>query len=224
MTVEQAINLSDLYQLMAIAWKYPTKELAEGILAGTFGEDAADCLVGLGVDPEEADAMAERLAETAKGEAETAEALLKKMRVEYTGLFLVPTKEKVFLYESRFRYPKDANPKDYMMFVSPCAMHAEEAYKEAGVRVRASLQEPADHLVTELEFMAYVYRKLAASLHEEGKDADLWQWRANNFREFHLDKWYEEFLAQVLEVTECETYRMLAILGGMKFDVSGGSR
>lgn len=224
MTVEQAINLSDFYQLMAIAWQYPTKELVEGILAGTFGEDVADCLVGLGVDPEEADALSNRLQEAARAEAESAEALLKAMRVEYTGLFLVPMKEKVFLYESRFCYPKDANPKDYMVFVSPCALHAEQAYKEAGVRVRASLQEPADHIVTELEFMAHVYRKAAESLHSEAKDADLWLWRAKTFREFHLDKWYEDFLAQVLEVTESETYRMLAILGGIKFDVSGSDR
>jgi len=224
MTVEQAINLSDFYQLMAIAWQYPTKELVDGILSGTFGEDVADCLVGLGVDPEEADAVSDRLKDAAAMEAVSAEALLKQLRVEYTGLFLVPLKEKVFLYESRFCYPKDANPKDYMMFVSPCAMHAEQAYKEAGVRVRASLQEPADHLVTELEFMAHVYRKLAESLNTDAKDADLWLWRAKNFREFHLDKWYEDFLAQVLEVTESETYRMLAILGGMKFDVPGSER
>lgn len=224
MTVEQAINLSDFYQLMAIAWQYPTKELAKGILSGTFGADASDCLVALGADPEEADAVSVRLAEAAGSEADSAEALLKRMRVEYTGLFLVPMKEKVFLYESRFCYPKDADPKDYMMFVSPCAMHAEQAYKEAGVRVRSSLQEPADHLVTELEFMAHVYRKLAESLNTEAKDAGLWQWRANSFREFHLDKWYEDFLAQVLEATESETYRTLAILGGMKFDVPGSGR
>ena len=44
MTVEQAINYSDFYQLMAIALRCPTKELAEGLLDGSFADDMAACM------------------------------------------------------------------------------------------------------------------------------------------------------------------------------------
>ena len=244
MTVEQAINLSDFYQLMAIALRCPTRELAEGLLDGGFADDLAACLEGLGIPADEADAAYDRLCAAVLADAADVETLFHKLRVEYTGLFLVPKREKIYIYESRFCYPKNADPKQYSMFVSPCALHAEQCYKEAGVRVRKDLQEAPDHMATELEYISYLYRKLAESLSRaeqaggsqtlahvaedpilnEKQEILLWKVRIETFWQKHLSKWHDAFLAEIQEKTELETYRALAALGGMRFDVPGSGR
>ena len=61
MTVEQAINYSDFYQLMAIALRCPTKELAEGLMDGSFADDMAACMEGLGVSANESDEAYDQL-------------------------------------------------------------------------------------------------------------------------------------------------------------------
>lgn len=152
MTIENMISLADACQLLAIALRYPDEALAEGLADGSYAADLIACMRELGLDA--AAAQAEKALCGANGEG-----LLPAMRTEYTGLFLVPKKEKVFIYESRFLYPKDANPKDYSMFVSPCALHAEQCYKDAGVRVRKDLHEPSDHAATEMEFMSHLLRR-----------------------------------------------------------------
>lgn len=221
MTAEWAVNGSDFYQLMAAAFRYPTRELAEGLSSGAFSADARDCLEELGLPGGEE--VCSRLEQAAR-EADP-EGLYEPMRIEYTRLFLIPKKEKIFLYESRFCYPEEADPKDYSMFVSPCALHAEQVYKEAGVRVRIGKQEPPDHIATELEFMAWLYRKTAEALAEErAEEVFLWQKRRKDFEKQHLNRWYLQFLRRVEEETEQEIYRSLAVLGGKISDVSGSGR
>ncbi|MBR6527914.1 MAG: molecular chaperone TorD family protein [Lachnospiraceae bacterium] len=225
MTVEQAINLSDFYQLMAIAMRCPTKELAEGLLDGSFADDMAACMEGLGVSADVADEAYDTLCAAVLADASQAEELFHLLRVEYTRLFLIPKKEKIYIYESRFCYPKDADPRQYSMFVSPCALHAEQCYKEAGVRVRKDLQEVPDHMATELEYISYLYRKMAETITMENKTEQvLWKVRIETFWQKHLNKWYDAFLAEIQEKTESETYKALATLGGMRFDVPGSGR
>ncbi|MBR2942217.1 MAG: molecular chaperone TorD family protein [Clostridia bacterium] len=202
MTIDTIISLADAYQLLAIALRYPTQELAQGIADGSFAADLADCITELGL----CDA-----AEAAKAlfAAAQQDDLLTAMRTEYTGLFLVPKKEKVFIYESRFLYPKDANPKDYMMFVSPCALHAEQCYRDAGVRVKKDLNEPSDHAATEMEFMSHLYRCTAQAI-SRGEDAGVWLTRAKAFHKTHISKWFSAFCMQLEETTQLPVYRAIA--------------
>jgi TorA maturation chaperone TorD len=204
MTIETMISLADAYQLLAIALRYPTEELAQGIADGTFAADLADCMSELGLED---DAKA---AQTAFAAAQDTQ--LSAMRTEYTGLFLVPKKEKVFIYESRFLYPKDANPKDYMMFVSPCALHAEQCYKDAGVRVKKDLSEPSDHAATEMEFMSHLYRCAAQAL-SKGEDERIWLLRAKAFDKAHIAKWMADFCNQLSETTQLPVYAAIAAAG-----------
>ena len=237
MTVEQAINYSDFYQLMAIALRCPTKELAEGLMDGSFADDLAACMEGLGVSANESDEAYDQLCAAVLRDSSEAENLFHLLRTEYTRLFLIPKKEQIHIYESRFRYPKDADPKQYSMFVSPCALHAEQVYKEAGVRVRKGLQEAPDHMATELEYLSYLYRKLAESLSREKAEKEkdqlsaenkqellMWKLRIDTFWQQHLVKWYSEFLEELQQKTQLETYRALAALGGKRFDESGNGR
>lgn len=204
MTIETMISLADAYQLLAIALRYPTEELAQGIADGTFAADLADCMSELGLED---DAKA---AQTAFAAAQDVQ--LSAMRTEYTGLFLVPKKEKLFIYESRFLYPKDANPKDYMMFVSPCALHAEQCYKDAGVRVKKDLSEPSDHAATEMEFMSHLYRCAAQAL-SKGEDERIWLLRAKAFHKAHIAKWMANFCIQLSETTQLPVYAAIAAAG-----------
>ena len=201
MTIETMISLADAYQLLAIALRYPTEELAQGIADGTFAADLSACMEELGLS---------RDAEAAQAAfAAASQDSLTTMRTEYTGLFLVPKREKVFIYESRFLYPKDANPKDYMMFVSPCALHAEQCYKDAGVRVKKTLNEPSDHAATEMEFMSHLYR-CAAQAVADSKDERIWLMRARAFHKAHIAKWMADFCTQLEETTQLSVYRAIA--------------
>lgn len=231
MTANRAVDISDFYQLMAAAFRYPTRELAEGLSSGAFSADAGDCLTGLGLSKAEADEICGRVTRAAADGP--SEELYERMRIEYTGLFLIPKREKVFVYESRFCYPKEADPKDYSMFVSPCALHAEQVYKEAGVRVRKEKHEPPDHMATELEFMAFLFRKTAEILAENragedgkrrAKEVLVWKKRREDFEKQHLNRWYLPFLCRVEEETKLEIYRSLAVLGKEVSHVSGSGR
>jgi len=205
MTIDMMISLADAYQLLAIALRYPTEELAQGIADGSFAADLTDCMAELGLkeDSERTQAAFAALQQDAG---------LSAMRTEYTGLFLVPKKEKVFIYESRFLYPKDANPKDYMMFVSPCALHAEQCYKDAGVRVKKDLNEPSDHAATEMEFMSHLYRCAAQAI-SKGEDGRIWLMRAKAFHKAHIAKWMADFCTQLSETTQLPVYRAIAAAG-----------
>lgn len=202
MTLDTMISLADAYQLLAIALRYPTEELAQGLIDGSFAADLTACMEELGLD-DSAAAAREALSSVQPHD------LFTQMRTEYTGLFLVPKKEKIFIYESRFLYPKDANPKDYMMFVSPCALHTEQCYKDAGVRVRKDLNEPSDHAATELEFVSHLYRS-AAQAASNGQDEQIWLLRAKAFHKAHISRWFAAFCTQVEEKTEQRVYRAIA--------------
>lgn len=204
MIIDTIISLADAYQLLAIALRYPTEELAQGMADGSFAADLADCMAELGLHDA---AAAAKSAFAAAGQS-----ALSALRTEYTGLFLVPKKEKVFIHESRFLYPKDANPKDYMMFVSPCALHAEQCYKDAGVRVKKALNEPSDHAATEMEFMSHLYR-CAAQAMSTGEDADIWLQRAKAFHKTHIAKWMADFCTQMEETTQLPVYAAIAAAG-----------
>ena len=128
---------------------------------GSFCADLTDCLQELGIA--QAAALGASLQSAVHADAgEDAQALFEALRSDYTVLFLVPKKEKVYLYESLFRYPKDEDLRDYSMFVSPCALHAEQLYREAGRELKQTVREPADHYATELEFFAWLYQMAGA--------------------------------------------------------------
>lgn len=209
---ERFFSLSDYYELSAIAWRFPSRELSQGLYAGSFIADLTACLEELGFAP--AQDCGRMLREAVEKDAQGSEAaLFDALRTDYTVLFLVPRKEKVYLYESLFRYPKDENLKDYSMFVSPCALHAEQCYRRAGLAVKSSVREPADHYATELEFCARLYKMAGA----EPENA-VWQERAGEFRRTHLLKWQKAFLAAVEANAQTEAYRALARLGGAVCD------
>lgn len=210
-------TLADIFQLGAIAWRFPTVKLAEGLLDGSFGADLSACMQELDCPRERAEELAAALgaaaAQTAAGSTQT---LFDALRTAYTVLFLVPKKEKVYLYESLFRYPKNADKKDYSMFISPCALHCEQMYREAGLAVRKDAREPADHFATELEFYAYLNR-MAGAKPEEGD----WARRAGDFKTAHLDKWVPAFLSEVGRQSPSEIYRLLAGAGGVIWEAVG---
>ncbi len=214
---ERFFTLADTFQLGAIAWRFPTVELAEGLLTGSFGADLSACMQELGCPQRRAEELSAALggaaAEAAAGSAQT---LFDALRTAYTVLFLVPKKEKVYLYESLFRYPKNADKKNYSMFISPCALHCEQMYREAGLAVRKDAREPADHFATELEFYAYLNRMAGAKPEETD-----WARRAGDFKTAHLDKWITAFLAEVERQSPSEVYRILAGAGNAIWEAVG---
>lgn len=204
--MNSAFSYSDLYRLAAAAWRFPSTGLAAGLADGSFAADLLACLEETGAEPEQLEKAAAALENASAADSgEGTAALFEKLRTDYTVLFLVPKKEKVYIYESLFRYPADESKKDYTMFIAPAALHAEQLYKQSGLMLRSDVREPADHFATEMEFLAQLYLRCGSE-----PDDPVWPERIELFKKTHTRKWYREFLTAVEGSAMTATYRALA--------------
>ena len=127
---------------------------------------------------------------------------VRTLRVDHAKLFVGPFELLAPPYESV--YVDDA---DRVMTQTTLAV--ESAYRRVGLDI--DLDEPADHVAAELEFMYYLVREEVKAL------LDLDVERAVNcleaqkaFLEDHLAVWVGEFAADVEEHAETEFYRTVA--------------
>jgi TorA maturation chaperone TorD len=97
--------------------------------------------------------------------------LFSELRREYTRLFNHPTKPAIYIYETLFLYkPEEGDNEKPPLFISPAAMDAERCYKKAGLKMSREINEPGDHMATELEFMMFLYSQKAKAI--RGNDLD----------------------------------------------------
>ena len=160
--MQVALNRSDLYQLLAIAFRDPTPELVEGLLSGTFRADAADCVQWLNADSVIFDQALSELDSFAVDNAgRDPEQILHEMQVEYFRLFIGSKEPAVFPYHTMYSEERDGF--NSVLFTSPTARATEKAYKDAGVSLVSVQAEPPDHIATELEFLMYLCAQEAAA-------------------------------------------------------------
>ncbi len=211
--MQVALNRSDLYQLLAIAFRDPTPELVEGLLSGSFRSDTADCVAWLNADSklfEESLLGLDHFASDIAGR--NPDDILTDMKVEYTRLLIGPGEPAVSPFQTS--YCDNSDEMDtVILFNSSSARATERAYKEAGVSPVSSFQEPSDHIATELEFLMYLCTQEAVAW-KEG-DIDTARNRRRQEREFidgFLGKWIYTFCHKLSESTNHEAYRVVASL------------
>jgi TorA maturation chaperone TorD len=188
--LQQAIAKADLCELLQIGFSYPTPELAQGLLDGSFEDDLEAALAEAGgAAPSSNDAGAAN---------SDVNALYEHLRDSYSHLFLAPgSKKPVFPYEAAFMAKLKDPEVTPVYFRSPCTLDVEAQMKAAGVVPKNVNQEPCDSIFEEFEFLAYLYRGLVQALQDAG-DTNLWLARIELFLSGHLLTWADKFMEQTI--------------------------
>jgi len=153
-----AADRAAVYELLVVGLAEPDDEQLAALQRGSMTheleartrwlrEDAALYQVGL-------DGL--RAAETQVAAAPSLTAVLRDYKVEYARLFTGPGRPVVACYESQYR---DEKGKDgWGRLEGPSTEAVRQAYRAAGVALAPDMREPADHVLTELEFLYYLCR------------------------------------------------------------------
>lgn len=216
LAIQTWIAASDLCRLLAMFLRLPTEELAQGLLDGSIAGDVADILAELGFSAEVIQRISQKLKAVPKA-TPRCEDLRTELRREYTRLFTHPKQPAVAIYECLFLFkPEDAGEERPLYFVSAAALDAERCYRKAGLSRAKAVNEPGDHMATELEFMMFLYWRKAQALQKNDPEG-LAQTEAliQEFSDLHLQKWAAEFFKQCVNASPSGVYRVLGEIGNV---------
>lgn len=216
--IQRAIASSDMYQLLSMFLHLPAGEIAEGLLDGSLGEDVLTIFQELGLSANDLENIKVKLMEIRHAK-KTKEELLSEMRQEFTRLFTHPKKSEVDIYETMFRYNPETDEVKPSLFISPAAMDAERCYKKAGLIMSKEVNEPADHMATEMEFMMFLYLQKAKALQDDDQEAlSKREAEIKEFSELHLQRWAKAFFDRCLEASNSKVYKAFGEVGSMFMD------
>lgn len=212
--VQHAVAASDMYQLLSRFLHLPTEEIAVGILEGSLTNDVREIFKELGVYDSRIEEINSRL-QALQGKTAEKNEYLSALRQEYTRLFTHPRKPVIDIYETFFLFqPEDSGQDKPTLFISPAALDAERRYKQAGLVRAKEFNEPADHIATELEFMAYLYWQLAKALQEDNrKEITQRKEQIKEFAKYHLQKWAMDFFTRCTSDSQTEVYQIYGLIG-----------
>jgi TorA maturation chaperone TorD len=210
--LEFALTSADICQLLAISLRNPDATLAEGLLCGSFLDDAKELLKEAGAESDVINQMTRGL-QRYLGEQQEVSFLLSALRQEYTRLFIDPIQPVIQIYETTFCLDGDVQDKrSNTLFISDSALDAERQYKQAGLFLATDHREPADHLATEMEFMMYLHTQKAIAIQQGDKEQI--EWREKQIRKFtesHLNTWLKDFADDLERQSSQDFYRWLAM-------------
>jgi TorA maturation chaperone TorD len=203
-----------MYQLLAMFLHLPTEEMAAGILNGSFEEDVLANFEELNIAGPRIETIKVNLKALQEGKTEAKE-LLTEMRVEFTRLFTHPKHPAVEIYETLFLFqPEEGDKGKPSLFISPAALDAERCYRQAGLARTKEVNEPGDHMATEMEFMMYLYLQRAKALEEDNqRDIEQRNEAIKEFSEIHLQKWAIAFFERCSSVSSIKVYQTLGQIG-----------
>ncbi|MFO7568577.1 MAG: molecular chaperone TorD family protein [Smithellaceae bacterium] len=214
--LQRSVAASDMYRVLFIALHFPTDELASGLLDGSFSHDVMSIFEELNFPAQESGKIRTQL-NALSGDKKNKEQLLTEMRREYTRLFTHPKKPVIAIYETTFLYnPEDELQSKPSLFISPAARDAERCYKKAGLEMSREINEPADHIATQMEFMMYLYLQKAKSI-RNGNREEL-ATRDDEIREFlqaHLQKWAKNFFDMCISSSQADFYKVIGEIGSL---------
>jgi len=210
-----SFNRATLYQLVSMAIQFPTYELAENLLNGTFYSEIEKSIQWVNARDGMYNTSLEKLKRVAENEIGLhPEELLKKMEEEYTRLFLIPDQVVVSPFESD---NSDAT-KDSIID------SLEKVYREVGAIAFSDYLLPIDHITAELDFLSYLCQQEAVSWKMgEMLEAKKWKVKQRTFIVHHLRKWGISFFVKVERSTELEAYRAIASVGKIFMTLEHGN-
>ncbi|MEA5025599.1 Chaperone protein TorD [bioreactor metagenome] len=213
--IQRAISTSDLYQILAMSLHLPNTEIAQGLLAGSMAEDIIAIFQELGFS-DEATKKIETVLLAIQNSQSLTEELLSDLRQEYTRLFTHPKKPEIEIYETLFLYNPEESRIKPALFISPAAMHAEHCYEKAGLVPSKEVNEPGDHMATEMEFMMFLHLEKAKALQADNQE-ELARREAEiqEFETLHLQKWAHSFFEKMASISHSDFYRALGAIGSI---------
>ena len=199
--VKRAVGKADAFELLSCAFAYPDERLAQGLVDGSFADDARACLLDAGADPAAADSTAEELAAW----RDTSAADL---------LYLAPGGHTpIFPYESAFLHVERGMKGVPALFRTPVTLDVERLMREAGVVAKNARKEPCDSVFEEFEFLSYLYAKLADALNcDDAEAVAAWTERIQTFEREHAQAWVPAFMQRTQELAAEKPYCAFAAL------------
>lgn len=134
--------------------------------------------------------------------------------LDYEAMFRVPGDAYIHPFESVYRDGNysSGNTKSALVW-GPCAREVAKLYEAEGLALREGFTELPDHLGVELEFMAFLCRKIAKTLDKgDQKGAAAFYSKQHAFMGEHLLSWSCECLVKMGEKASTPFYRHLASL------------
>lgn len=205
--INLAFSTSDFYQLLSISLQLPSANLVEALLDDRYEDDVLSILCELSCSKEDISEV-EKVFTQLKSSVKDAQQILEEMQIEHTRLFYHPKSPALNIYETTFLNSGEEGAEKPMLFVSQEASHVEKSYKEAGLTMKT--KEPADHIVTEMEFMMNLYgRKAIALQNDDTEELEKIQKFIKNFEEMHFDKWGYEFFEGLETESTILSYQLI---------------
>ncbi len=134
-------------------------------------------------------------------EAEKNNNLLEDLEVEHTALFVLPKFVRGRPYESFYLDPKQKVGAGITITVS-------EFYKKAGAEFTSNIDELADYIAIELEFMHFLCIKERDSWKASNKENAIgYLYFERNFLKEHLGKWYRQFCEDISKDATSDFFR-----------------
>ncbi|MBR2790908.1 MAG: molecular chaperone TorD family protein [Eggerthellaceae bacterium] len=215
---------ADLYSLVAFLLQTPTAENVARLQEASPADDLRAIAGELGVEGPRVEALCARL-DALHARLAADEDALHGVRVEHTRLFTQPRRPAVWPYEGVFvddeRLLAGMESTEARIFINPAAGDAERTYRAAGFKMDG-MREPADSIVTELEFMAKLH-VLAAKAVLDGDaaaTADAEE-KLAAFKEKHGCAWIPRFFLRVGENSAHELYLAASEMGALLCEVDG---
>jgi len=215
--VRQFVAASNLYQMLAIFLRTPSRELVSGIMSGAVSDTVLQLIDEAGLMKPSCVVIKAALDSLSQHTQEDGISL-SKLRHAYTTLFSHPAKPEIAIYESLFLF-WEKNPQGRLdeaprLFVSPAALDAERCYRKAGYARSPERNEPADNMATELEFMYNLYASKADALAEgDQKKEGLADDCIEEFTRIHLRKWVVRFFDRCADVARHPFYHTVGLVG-----------
>ncbi len=205
-----AYKRMELYSALAEALKYPSMELLNShenhFLLNALGEFSEVISVSK-ILRNETKELAQWLNDLPKVTAEGDEPVhrfLGKLEVEYNRLFYGPFAPLVYPYESVYL---DVDG----LVMGQSAVAVLQQYREVGLAVSPEFKDLPDHIVVELEFMAYLCAKEAESCVFKQSDKALEYLRKeSDFIKKHLNAWVLNFCDKIIAESKSVFYPSLA--------------
>lgn len=202
------------WELAALSFRHPTRELAEAVASGEWFAVAREICDALGAElPED---FAEGVAPREGNDAVSVDALFHTLRAEATRLFVGPGEPACSPYEGVWRAKADGVKP--LLFVNPHSMEVERFVKACGFTRPEGSNDPLDHIATECELLEALALRAAGLPGAAGEralaDSNLPGGSAaaaySRFIEEHLATWVVDFCASCESEAREPFYRAAA--------------
>jgi TorA maturation chaperone TorD len=195
---------SALYEILALALRYPTDTLTDALSSGEFAEALAEIMLLNQLDAAAASAAA---AELVQYQGQSADELLHALRREHTYLYVGAPSPAVSPYAGVWW--AQAAGVEPLLFVNKESMAVERFMRNCGIGQPKGTNEPLDHIATECEFLHYL-ALVNAQVAKPQDDVCISQTAFSDFYATHFKDFAQKFANATIEHSRIAFYKGIA--------------